>query len=275
MKKIFYGEAVFLPPYRGRVRADCHTPLFLGAISDCQHLLTCPEAEILLDSRSRVGILNLPLDSKKTRDVVIKEFRTFGIDKLKTLFFPSKACKAWQGAWLLIEKEIGTPSPLAYLERKKKGFIQQSFFLAERIASAQEIRHLFKESPASRMELLLKSLASFLFSCHEKGIFHKDLSDGNILVEKDDRGGYRFFLLDTNHIHTRKNLGSLKRVKYLIRLGVPQVFQSYFLEKYFGARPLPGYLKTWYIFNKILYTGFVRLKKRLGLQKLARRLRIQ
>jgi serine/threonine protein kinase len=281
MDKIIDSRPFDRPPLRGRVVASAATRSFLAAVSDCRGLLAGPAAEIFLDGRNKVGAVAIPLESGMASAVVIKEYYSYGINKLKSLFELSKAAKAWRGACALIERGLETPSPLAWLEARKWGFVTESFFLADRVMDGREIRHLLKELPDDELRALLAALARTLRICHERGILHRDLSDGNILVRKDDSpgGGFHFYFLDTNRIRIRtpKTIGSLARAKNLIRLGIPAPQQLFFLERYAGRRgeaPSPAFI-FWYRLNKRIFTLSIGLKKKLRLKKLARKLRIQ
>lgn len=281
MDKRIDSRPLDLPPFRGRVAATAATPSFLAAISDCRELLAGPAAEILLDSRNRVGAVSIPLEGGIVRAVVIKEYYSYGIDKFKSLFQASKAAKAWRGACALLERGLETPFPLAWMEERKRGFVEQSFFLSERILGGREIRHLWIELPDDELRPLLAVLARTLRVCHERGILHRDLSDGNILVKKDAGapGGFHFYFLDTNRIRIRprKKIGLPARAKNLIRLGIPPAQRLYFLGQYAGRRgesPSAVFI-FWYRLNKTVFTGYLGLKKKLKLKKLARALRIQ
>ncbi|MEW5901418.1 MAG: lipopolysaccharide kinase InaA family protein [Acidobacteriota bacterium] len=262
-------------PYRGEVAAEADDPLFLQALSNPEALWSRPEAKILNEKRNRVGVVRLALSSGREIDIVVKEFSSRGIQRLKTLFLPSKAAIAWRGAVVLKDRGLATAPPLAYLEKKRRAFVERSFFLAEKVEGTEEIRALFRALPPGELESLLTALAGYLYSLHEQGILHRDLSDGNVLVRKNDDGRFAFHLLDTNRVRVRKKLGPLRRVKNLIRLGVPDRLQESFLQKYFGEKPLSRVLFFWYRMNKMIFTAYVSLKKRLRLRELARKLRIQ
>jgi serine/threonine protein kinase len=118
-------------------------------------------------------------------------------------------------------------------------------------------------------------LSGYLSLCHERGILHRDLSDGNILVKEDKSGEFRFYLIDTNRIRIKGRISSLKRIKSLIRLGVPPEHQRYFMEQYSGEDRVKGFLWFWYRFNKMVYSNNIKLKKKLRLRQLARKLKIQ
>ena len=269
------GRWIDLGPYRGIIEADYDDPVLLQAISQPEELWGRPGIEILNDKRNRVGILRLSLSSGRNADIAVKEFSSRGANKWKSLLMPSKAAKAWRGAQALKESGLDTAAPIAYFERRKRGFVEKCFFLAEWVDGAGEIRPLFRSLPPGEMEPLLASLGRYLSLCHERGILHRDLSDGNILVKKDSAGRVHFYLLDTNRVRVRPKIGRLLRVKNLIRLGVPAPFQRFFLGEYFRPRPLEKKDWLWYKMNKSVFTGYIALKKKLRLRQLARRLRIQ
>ncbi len=250
-------------------------PSLLQAISRPEELWSRPGVEILNDKRNRVGVLRILLSSGRTVDIVVKEFSSRGVNKLKSLFQASKASKAWRGALALKKSGLGTAAPIAYLEGRKRGFVERCFFFAERIEGAGEIRLLFRSLPPGEMELLLSSLGRYLSLCHERGILHRDLSDGNVLVRKDSAGGVNFYLLDTNRVRLRRKIGRFLGLKNLIRLGIPAPLQRFFLEAYFRPRQLEKKDWLWYKMNKSIFTGYIALKKKLRLRQIARRLRIQ
>ncbi len=275
MKRKEYGQPLVLPPYKGRILSDYDHPQFIKAISDCQRLLDDPKTEILLDSRNRVGVVVISLGEKEKADVVIKEFRSRGVNRLKSLFVQGKAFKSWQGGMALAERGIDTPPPVAYLEKRSGPFLGQSFFLTERVYGVEEIRFLFRNLPPLELRKLLTSLSQHLFLCHRKGVLHRDLSDGNILVKKEGSGEFGFFLIDTNRVRIKDRIGRLRGIKNLIRLGVPSEHQRYFLEQYLGEVRLTGGVWFWYRLNKVVYSSYVGLKKKLRLKQISRKLKIQ
>lgn len=268
------GLPLEMPPFLGRIHPDFRQDRFMEAIFDCRGLLSQPSCEILLDSRNRVGKVELPLGENRSRTVVIKEFRTEGIDRLKSAVLPSKALKAWRGAGALYVKGLETPCPVAFLEKRKGLFVEQNFFISEMIEDVEEIRHLFLHLVSDKWEGLLTQLADYLTRCHSEGIHHRDISDGNILV-KVVGDNYTFYLIDTNRIKLKREIGVLRRVKSLIRLGIPREFQEYFLEQYFKTARLKKFIWFWYRFNKVCYTGYIELKNRLHLRKISHKLKIQ
>jgi hypothetical protein len=274
--KILMGEARAIESggYHGLIAAAYDDPVFLAALNVPEDLLLRSGAEILSEGRNRVLRLALPLSSGAVADIIVKEFSSRGVIKLKSLVLPPKAERAWRGAAALAWRGLGTALPVAWFARRKRGAVERSFFLSERIAGAAEVRGLFRDLPAEELEPLLGALAGFLSVLHAQGILHRDLSDGNVLVRRSDPGRFEFFLLDTNRIRVRRRLGDLSRAKNLIRLGVPAAYREDFLARYFGGRA-PAHLRLWYKINKSVFTNYMALKRRLRLRRLARALRIQ
>jgi len=261
--------------YRGEVTPEFDDLFFVEAISRPEELWGRPGTEILLEGRNKVGVVRIPMSSGPSTEVVVKEFSTRGFVRLKSFFQPSKAARAWQGALALKDRGLETAPPAAYLEKRRRGLVERSFFFAERIAGAEEVRGLFRRLPTAQLEPLLAALAGYLSLCHDRGILHRDLSDGNILVKKDESGRFIFYLLDTNRIRLPNKLGPFRRSKNLIRLGVPAAFQKKFLLGDSGAGPFQRSHWFWYKWNKSAFTVYIGLKRKLRLRKIARFLRIQ
>ncbi len=261
--------------YRGMISASYDDSLFLEAIWDPEEIWGRPGAEILLDKRNRVGVLPLRLSVGQVRDIVVKEFSCRGVNKLKSFILPSKAARAWRGALALKKRGLETAAPVAYLEKRKRGTVEKSFFFAERINGAVEIRELFRNLSPPELSGLLSALAARLSLWHTAGILHRDLSDGNILVKQGPAGEAVFYLLDTNRIRVRRRISGPARAKNLIRLGVPSSLQKAFLKDYLAPGQLGAGFWLWYRMNKTVYTAYVAIKRRLRLRQIARRLGVQ
>ncbi len=262
-------------PYRGAVHRDCDTPEFRAALAGIRALATGPSARVLLDSRNLVVAVPVPVSPAGCREAVVKEFRPSGFKKLKTILVPGKADKAWSGAMACLARNVRTPFPMAWLERRSMGVVAESWFVAAEEPDAVEIRGLFRTLPAEDLDRLVAGLAAFLRMCHDRGILHRDLSDGNILVRRPRPGVFEFALIDTNRIRVRTGISAPARVRNLVRLGVPRDRRDFFLEQYLDGARGGKALRLWYAGAKGCYAGTIALKKKLRLKRLARWLRIQ
>ena len=269
----FEEREVVLGDFRGVVEAALHEPRFLASLSGPDKLLR--SGHVFHAGRNRLAAIRLRLPPGRTLEAVLKEFRPRGVDRLKTLFLPSKALRAWRGATALLRRGIPTPAPLAFLERRRAGMMVEGYYLAERVDGGREARDEFRRLKGKELDRFLLRLAEFLRLCHERGVLHRDLSDGNILSVEDGRGGRTFYLLDTNRIRAGGRVRGLRAAANLVRLGVPQLSRTAFLSFYHAGRPVPGSFVRWYRFRKAWYSSIVKLKKALRLKKLSRKLGVQ
>jgi len=270
-----WGNPLELPPYKGLIHPDLDSPDLREILEDCGSKIHHSQTEILFDGRNKIWAADLKKKKSKITKIVFKEFKPKGLKKLKTLILPSPPEKAWKGAAALWNAGIRTATPIAYLERKKTGFFFRGCFAAERILDTEEIRFFFKRPLSLEMKKLLSDLSIYLRSCHRAGILHRDLSDGNILAKKGKDGTHTFYLIDTNRIRAKKNIPPLKAAKNLIRLGVPEPYQRFFLEAVFQRAPVNPLVWFWYRWNKKCFTGYLLFKKKLGLKKWAEKLKLQ
>ncbi len=261
--------------WQGEILARYDFPFLRQALARIKRLTFSPEARLLREGRNRLVILDLPTSPHETIEVVVKEFRPRGLVKLRSLISGSRARKSFYGALKLKQSNINTPEPVAYIENRNRFSSQTEYFLALRIKEAQEIRFFFQNYPKDEMHSLLYQLAAFVRSMHERGVWHRDLSDGNILVNIEKTGSYDFSLLDPNRVKIKRKIGLWLRIKNLIRLGIPPSHQRFFLEAYFAGEKLLFFYWWWYLFNKKLFILWIKIKKWLRLRAVARCLRLQ
>lgn len=109
----------------------------------------------------------------------------------------SKARRAYEHAELLMQKGITSPQSVAYINCYKYGMLYHSYYVSlyTDYLPLMDILQL----PISEAEPALKAFARFIFKVHKAGIFHKDLTIGNILYLYKDHH-YDFSLIDTNRM---------------------------------------------------------------------------
>lgn len=231
-------------------------------------------AEVLHSGRNTVTAVRISPAGGGSLELVIKDFGLRGLQRLKTLLAPSKAAKAWRGAQALLAAGLQTPAPVAWLEARRGGTVRRALFITER-AAGEEVRGIFREWPEAELRPLLDGLARVLRAAHDSGVLHRDLSDGNVLVERRADGGYGFRFLDTNRVRRRGRIGGRARAKNLIRLGIPPALRGFFLERYAGGEGLSPAFARRYRRAKAAYERFLKFKKKAKLRRLAQKLKIQ
>ncbi len=132
-------------------------------------------------------------------------------------FRKSKARRSYEYASLLLEKNIGTPKPIGYLENKTWLRLLESYYVCEHIQVDYVFKDLF-DGYHEDLDIILNQLGRFCFQLHEAGIEFKDHSPGNTLIKKDEAGAFTFYLIDLNRMAFHKEMSFDMRMKNLCRL---------------------------------------------------------
>lgn len=139
----------------------------------------------------------------------VKHFRKakFPNSYIYTTLRHSKARRSFDHAVRLLQAGFLTPRPIAWSERRSGLKLRDSYYICEYL-DLPNIRDWGK-MPDS--DALIDALGRYLVTLHRAGIFHRDFSPGNILVDRLDGGNYRFYLVDIN----RMNFGVTERRKLM------------------------------------------------------------
>lgn len=128
----------------------------------------------------------------------VKHFRRtkFPNSFIYTNFRRSKARRSFEHACRLAELGFLTPQPLCYGENKDGMKLHDSFYFS-RFVDLPNVRNWTELSFDNE---LISALGAEMVKLHRAGILHKDFSPGNILYQRDDEGGFRFFYVDLNRM---------------------------------------------------------------------------
>ncbi|MGC9150269.1 MAG: lipopolysaccharide kinase InaA family protein [Microbacter sp.] len=110
----------------------------------------------------------------------------------------SKAHRAFEYAQRLIDKQINTPFPIAYIEQRTMGLLTNSYFISAFCPYTHLLRELWDYASPDKHELI-QSFAIFTTYLHSRNIYPVDYSPGNILFEKGV-DGFQFSLIDINRM---------------------------------------------------------------------------
>ncbi|HKO75994.1 MAG TPA: hypothetical protein VJU52_02190 [Flavobacterium sp.] len=141
------------------------------------------------------------------------------INKIAYRYFrKSKARRSYEYATLLLEKGIGTPQPIAYLENYNWIGLKDSYYASEHLLCDLTYRELVEIPAYPDHENILRQFTRFSYSLHQKGIEFKDHSPGNTLIKQSTEGQYDFFLVDLNRMNFHEEMSFELRMKNLCRL---------------------------------------------------------
>lgn len=154
------------------------------------------------------------------KTINIKSFKIPNlINKIAYKYFrKSKARRSFEYATILLNKGIGTPQPLAYLENFSWLGLRDSYYVSEHLVTELTFRELVEVSDYPDRENILRQFTKFSFELHEKGIEFLDHSPGNTLIKKNLDGNYDFFLVDLNRMEFHDKMTFEMRMKNLCRL---------------------------------------------------------
>jgi hypothetical protein len=173
--------------------------------------------------------------------VVVKKTRT---DWRQRLSGETKAERSETTARALLARGLPTPEPLGVEVRDG-----ESWYVARRVDGAQ-IRQWFleRDEPASAspappipFEEVVGALAGLARSMHDSGVFFRDFTDGNVLVE-GVAGAVRLWLVDLNRARIGAGpLGRWSRFRDLARPGLNRFEdRKLFLARYFRQAEAPA-----------------------------------
>ncbi len=132
------------------------------------------------------------------QQMAVKSFKILSIFKrfIYTFLRPSKAKRSFLYSQKL---QDFTPKPIAYIEFLKFNMIEKSYYLSEKFEHDFSIREPLFDDDFKNREEILKQFSNFVFSLHENGIYHLDLSPGNVLI-KQENDRYIFKIVDVNRM---------------------------------------------------------------------------
>jgi serine/threonine protein kinase len=131
-------------------------------------------------------------------DMVVKSFKIpHLLNRVVYSFFrKSKAKKSYEYSIKILDF---VPKPIGYIEFHEKGLLERSYFISEHFNYDFTIREPLLDVNFKDREKVFRAFAKFTLALHNKNIFHKDYSPGNILIKKlDDE--FIFKIVDINRM---------------------------------------------------------------------------
>ena len=171
------------------------------------------DVKVLHDQRNIIKVFEI-----NGRKYVVKSFRVPHLfNRIVYSFFrKSKAERSYINTKKLECLNIGTPTPVAYIEFYSSFLIKESFYISEYFDFDHQMSDVLYDEKFDGRDSVFKQFAKFTFEIHNKGVFHSDYNHGNILF-KDNKGIYEFSLVDVNRMKFM-TLDDNLRMKNICRL---------------------------------------------------------
>jgi tRNA A-37 threonylcarbamoyl transferase component Bud32 len=226
--------------FRGSARRADWTP-------ELEELLKLPSAgtkkgEIVKDSRTTT-VAALQIAGKT---IYLKRYNYQGWPyALKDLFRSSRARRVWVAANSCDMRGIAVAPPLAYLERRRFGFLLESHIVTAAVHGEKLSIWLKRHAREfHHKRALIHTLARLLRRMHDRRIQNRDLKSDNLIVQAKDADRFRVFIVDIDGVRTGARVSWRRRVKNLTRLergfrgsaAITRTDRLRFLRSYLGPR---------------------------------------
>ena len=217
------------------------------------------------DTGKRNSIKKIEVSDKV---VIIKEFKipNFFNQIAYRYFRKSKARRSFEYATKLINLNIKTPEPIAYLENFTLLGLKKSYYISEFVDCDLTYRELTLLTRSVEDEVILRAFTKFTYELHEKEITFLDHSPGNTLIIKKNNG-YDFYLVDLNRMKFGK-LDFEDRMKNFSRLTPEKEMIQLMSEEYaeLSGENYEKVFKSMWFYTQRFQKKFqrkLRLKKKL------------
>jgi hypothetical protein len=246
--------------YRGEVTTALELPDLAAAV---RRLVDPQNAKETLHW-GRHYLYSVEIETSSTPfEVVVKQFRNQGIwARQRRRLGGSKALKSWRGALAVVDAGVATPEPLMLVESIAPD--GPSFYVSRRLPEFFEARYFFRALNVGREGELfpqvdvrgfLEAVGKTLRRLHDGGVWHRDVSVGNLLVHYEDPEQVEptIYLVDLNRARVGHRMTTGRRTRDLCRLRIfDPAHQEIFLRSYWG-RDECGFAR-----KRLLYRAFCR-----------------
>lgn len=230
--------------FQGAIASDFYSDALLNNLESIKSLLSSPKAIRL--SKGIDYVVKCPMQIQGQEHwVAIKVFKRQSIWKDWYDFtHKSKAQRSFNAAIFLKKHQIGTPAPIAYLDKWQGKRLIESYYVCL-FESAECFRDLVtdilwnKRDSAPLMDLLLH-LAPELRKMHDAGFMHGDMGNQNIFIPKDANENWlapQWIDLNRCNILDRP-LNAKERAFDISRMILPSAYVRWFLYIYSNHEPI-------------------------------------
>lgn len=131
----------------------------------------------------------------------------------------SRAEKSWKAAWDLIRIGLQTPTPVAFLEKRRWGGLHEALSLTEYLEGALPLQKLWDQGvPSGQRKSLSLLVASRVAYLHQSGLVHGDLKPSNLLIREEKERGSDVYFTDLESLFRVSKIEPSHRIRDLAAL---------------------------------------------------------
>jgi tRNA A-37 threonylcarbamoyl transferase component Bud32 len=233
-------------PYQGKIADPFCTSAIKDQLLAIPTLLVSQSTTRLSHGADYVVKTSFIIDGK-TQDVAIKVFKQQSW--LKDWYDrknKSKAERSFRAAIYLQQHNVGTPAPIAWLERWEGNRLLESYYVClyePAICFRDELSDIYynQRDNAPLMDLL-QVVASAIRAMHDAGFMHGDMGNQNILLPRNAAGEWlqpQFIDLNRSKILS-ESICSKQRAYDLARIALPGAYLKIFKTIYNNHEDFPA-----------------------------------
>lgn len=219
-------------------RKDYDANIFLELIEKHHKALVNNKKDIIIKRDTKTVLTRVPFKNKNIQKVVVKQYKTTcGLCLLKSIFRNSTGRKSWIAGNGLLVYGHNTAKPLALIEKKRLGFVTDSYLIMEDVANCLEMdRYILKnfrnqsssedlsarnaQSDIKKKRTFINDFAKTVGKMHNQNVFHQDLKTCNIMVKEKDDKPFDFIFLDFDKVSFGEGINIKKRIKNLTQINL-------------------------------------------------------
>ncbi len=221
-----YFASVSSPACRGLLSRAFSSPKIITLLQDPGQAFSAPGRRMIKNSNTTSSCILPAMIAGDAAGIFFKRYNyQSALYALKYLVRASRGKRTWKAAHALLARGVPTPEPVAYGEKRRGRMLRESFFVTRAIAHAIPLSALLAEAGPGAREgytfdraAFIRRAALLVRMMHERGIWHRDLKAGNILVEPIPGGGMQLYLTDLDGIRVKDTVRRAERIRDLARL---------------------------------------------------------
>jgi Lipopolysaccharide kinase (Kdo/WaaP) family len=161
----------------------------------------------------------------------------------------SGAKRSLAGAAMLEADGFAHPEPLAAMDLYRAGAIRASYLVSRALINADSLSRFMlgpgeiKGRNVHRRKQISDAVAAQIRRLHESGLYTRDLQETNIMVEENEGGGFKVYLIDLEDFRRAASVSWNRRILNLVHLDrsigrfLCRAARLDFLYSYLGHRP--------------------------------------
>ncbi len=163
------------------------------------------------------------------------------INKIVYQYFrKSKAERSFLHAKLLLNNNLGTPEPIAFIEERDNIGLTKSYYISEHLIPDFTLKKVLEDNRFPDRKLIIQQYTQFVVTLQDKGFEFLDNTANNFLICQTTPGKYTFYIVDLNRMRINQTLTPERRIRNFERLRADEQIISFISEELAVVLKMPS-----------------------------------